>query len=232
MFYKQRPKGLPIGELPAVGREDALLFGSFYALEDDTRRRMEPLLEQAQKAGAFVYYDPNFRSSHLDERERVMPHVLSNMQAATVVRGSDEDFGLLFEGRATDKRQPFGERATRLERLYEESLKRHTAYVICTCGAEGALLFTPHLRKHYAAPKVETVSTVGAGDNFNAGFLYGLMKEKAADGIRTADWDEVLQQMGERVWERCIEWGLRFASDVCSQTGNHVSPAFVSKHRE
>lgn len=56
-----------------------------------------------------------------------------------------------------------------------ERLSRYCPYVVCTCGADGVLLFTPESSKHYEAVAVRTVSTVGAGDNFNAGFLYGLL---------------------------------------------------------
>ncbi|MCR5299242.1 MAG: carbohydrate kinase [Paludibacteraceae bacterium] len=232
VFYKQRPKGLGASRLPRIKAEDALLFGSFYALDDDTRERMVPLLERANEAGAFVYYDPNFRSSHLKERERLLAHVVTNMESASIVRGSDEDFHLLFEGKGPDKRRPFEERMLWIERLYRERLSRYCPYVVCTCGAEGVLLFTPESSKHYEAAAVRTVSTVGAGDNFNAGFLYGLLTGTTYASLSPFPPRERLARLKENEWETCLKWGLRFAADVCSQTGNHVSDDFVREHKK
>ena len=51
--------------------------------------------------------------------------------------------------------------------------------------------------KSYPSEKMKTVSTIGAGDNFNAGFVFGLIKdgitrEDIDHGLTEAQWDSLL----------------------------------------
>ena len=55
---------------------------------------------------------------------------------------------------------------------------------------------------------IETVSTVGAGDNFNAGYIYAMMQG--------------LQDEASR-----IDMAQRWSQDVCSQIGNNISDELV-----
>jgi fructokinase len=96
VFYKPRPQSLPVEPLPVLSDGDALLFGSFYSLSADTRSRLVPLLSQSAKVDCVRYYDPNFRSSHLKDLDRLLPVILDNMRSADIVRGSDEDFRNIF----------------------------------------------------------------------------------------------------------------------------------------
>ncbi|MBO6005643.1 MAG: carbohydrate kinase, partial [Paludibacteraceae bacterium] len=96
VFYKPRPSSLPVEPLPELSDGDALLFGSFYSLSDDTRSRLVPLLSRSAEVDCVRYYDPNFRSSHLKDLDRLLPVILDNMRSADIVRGSDEDFRNIF----------------------------------------------------------------------------------------------------------------------------------------
>ena len=84
-------------------------------------------------------------------------------------------------------------------------------------------MFAGNVRKNYPVPAVKTVSTIGAGDNFNAGVVYGLLKNRIRrddlDTLSEADWDEVI---------RC---GMAFGGEVCRQVGNSVSPEFAATFR-
>jgi Sugar kinases, ribokinase family len=46
---------------------------------------------------------------------------------------------------------------------------------LCTAGAEQVSLRTGTISKVYSIPPLEAVSTIGAGDNFNAGIIFGLL---------------------------------------------------------
>ena len=59
---------------------------------------------------------------------------------------------------------------------------------------------------------IETVSTVGAGDNFNAGYIYAKMQ-----GI-----DDQAQR---------IAMAQRWSQDVCQQLGNNISDELVAALR-
>jgi 1-phosphofructokinase len=55
----------------------------------------------------------------------------------------------------------------------DEARARGAAAVICSLGAEGAVLVDADGRWHATGPAVPVVSTVGAGDSVLAGFLHG-----------------------------------------------------------
>ncbi len=55
----------------------------------------------------------------------------------------------------------------------DEARARGAGAVICSLGAEGAVLVDDHGRWSAVGPKVPVLSTVGAGDSLLAGFLHG-----------------------------------------------------------
>jgi fructokinase len=103
-FYKDYPHQRLNVPFPKFKREDMLLFGSFYALNPGIRPRVETLLETARQSGMAMLYDPNFRSSHLAERDELIHLIIRNMEYASVVRASDEDLENIFEVVATHRR--------------------------------------------------------------------------------------------------------------------------------
>ncbi len=70
-FYKDYPAQRLEVEFPDFQKDDLLMFGSFYALNPGIRPRVKELLEKALSAGSTIVYDPNFRSSHLAERDEL-----------------------------------------------------------------------------------------------------------------------------------------------------------------
>ena len=186
---------------PVINQDDILLFGSYYALNPHHRNRMVELLEYAKSRKAIIYYDPNFRKSHAHEAFRVRPSVMDNYEFADIVRGSDEDFLNLYG-------------KTDMEEVYREEVQFYCKKLITTHGAEGVNLFTETLRLHYDVPSVIPVSTVGAGDNFNAGLLYGLLKHH----ICYCD----LPSIHEATWGKLIQYGIDFATEVCRSYSNHI----------
>jgi fructokinase len=67
------------------------------------------------------------------------------------------------------------------------------------------------------------VSTVGAGDSFNAGMLFGLLKYR----IRKAD----LEELSAEDWDSLIRCGKAFAANACSHIGNAVSREFAEEFK-
>jgi len=97
MFYTNRSKRRSNMALPDIQPDDIVLFGSYYALNPDTRDRVMDLVQYARERRAIVYYDPNFRKAHAHEAIQLRATVMDNYEAADLVRGSDEDFVNLYK---------------------------------------------------------------------------------------------------------------------------------------
>ena len=206
-FYKDAPRTNPADVLPTMKAGDLMLFGSYYAICQGMRQQVSAMLQRAKENDSIVYYDVNFRSSHQPELPQLMPAIQSNMQASSVVRCSSDDCEVLF-----------GTRDAAL--IYEKHIAPHCPVFIYTAGAENIHIFTPTARYEYAVPKVDkVVSTVGAGDNFNAGFLFALVRK----GIDKA----LVQSLSEAQWGELVSVASRFASEACKTTDNYVSVAFA-----
>lgn len=163
IFYKNYPKQRLDVVYPKLEEDDIVVIGSYYALNPVLRDKVMELLDQAREKKAIVYYDPNFRSSHKEEAIKLAPTIIENLEYANIVRGSQEDFFYMYNLREADK-------------IYKDKIKFYCPNFLCTAGAEQISLRTQSISKEYPIPPLEAVSTIGAGDNFNAGIIYGLLK--------------------------------------------------------
>lgn len=209
LFYKDRPiQGIEY-HLPDIQEDDIVIFGSFYALDPALRERMLEVLEVAKTRKAIIYYDPNFRSSHKNEAVKLSSTLIENLEYADIVRGSNEDFRHLYQMEEAD-------------RIYKNKIQFYCPNFLCTYGDKGVSLRTAGLSCEYASAPIHPVSTIGAGDNFNAGILYGLLKYD----IRRAD----LDTLSEKQWEQVIHCGLDFSAEVCCSFDNYISQAFADNY--
>ena len=208
IFYKDYPSLRLDAEMPEVTGDDIIMFGSYYAITPQLRDKVKELLDRARNAGAIIYYDVNFRKSHAHEAIKLMPIILENFEYADIVRGSNEDFGFMFGMTDSDK-------------VYQHKVSFYCPRFICTNGGEGLCLRTASLKKDYSVVPLQTVSTIGAGDNFNAGLVFGLLKNR----IRRADLDELT----EADWDKIIASGMSFSKEVCTSLDNYISKEFAEK---
>lgn len=207
IFYKDHPHDRLDFTYPHVDADDLVLFGSYYALNPVIRPQVKGFLEYAHQRGAILYYDVNFRASHQTEVMKLTPNLLENFELTDIVRGSAEDFNILFKKKDADS-------------VYRSQISFYTKKFIYTQGGDPIELRAEGgLSKQYQIPKTNTVSTIGAGDNFNAGFLFGLIKH----GITRKD---ILQGMSEEQWDSVIRSGQQFSAEVCKSLDNYVSPEF------
>ena len=190
VFYKDHASVSLDGKLPVMDKDDVVLFGSFFAINPAIRPVVGGLLRAARKAGAWLYYDVNFRKPHIADLPNVMSNIEENMGLADVVRGSTEDFGYLFGLHDGDA-------------IYEK-VSHYCRTLILTDGARSIRIYSAEGCETYPVKAIETVSTVGAGDNFNAGYIYAMMQ-----GI---------DNPAER-----IAMAQRWSQDVCRQIGNNIS---------
>ena len=194
LFYKDHASVSLDGPLPEINSNDVVLFGSFFAINPAIRPVVGGLLREARKAGAWLYYDVNFRKNHIADLPDVAASIEENMALANVVRGSMEDFGYLYD-------------------LHDgEAIYRRVSpmcnTLILTDGARQIRVYSPQGCETIPVKTIETVSTVGAGDNFNAGYIYAM-----------------LQGFDDHVSR--IAMAQRWSQDVCRQLGNNISDELV-----
>ena len=207
VFYKDHPNDRLDFVYPDIQPDDIVLFGSYYALNPVIRKQVYDFLTYAHEQGAILYYDVNFRASHQHEAMRLRANMLENFELADIIRGSSEDFEILF-------------RKTDASAIYHSEIMFYTKRFIYTQAAEPIELFSDGgFHKQYPIAPIETVSTIGAGDNFNAGLLFGLIR----DGITR---EQLEQGLTEQQWDRLISSGQQFSAEVCGSLQNYVSPAF------
>lgn len=211
IFYKEPPHVGDRWAVPHFEVGDVILFGSYYAVCYGTRPMVADLLARADQAGAILYYDLNYRASHRDELDKLMPTILNNFMRTTIVRGSADDFEVMYGLRDAQK-------------IYDRYVSDYCPYFICTAGAEPVTVCTPANTFRFPAPRVaDVVSTVGAGDSFNAGFACALIWQ----GLARHD----LAQLPESAWQQLISTACLFAADSCRSAENYVRPGFRVKRR-
>lgn len=208
-FYKDYPKARLDVEWPEINKDDIIMMGSYFVLNPVLREKVKEFLDYAAKKEALIYYDINFRSSHASEAIKLYSTILENFEYASIVRGSTEDFQNMFGINDPEK-------------AYKQEVSYHCKYMLCTDADGDICLLTPETTKKYKVNKIETVSTIGAGDNFNAGVVYGLMKENIGrDNIAA---------MTEEQWSRVITHGQTLAAQVCQSFNNSISKEFAEKY--
>ena len=206
-FYKDHAKAsLQEDKISGVTFEkgDLVLFGSYFAINPKIRNFTRQLLENAHDACSLLYYDINFRKSHLADLSDTISNIEENCRLSNIVRGSADDFGYLFG--TSDP-----------EEVYHEHIAHLCRTFICTCGDGPVHVFTPLLHLTFPVEKIETVSTIGAGDNFNAGLLYAFLQ----NGI------ECVEYMTAAQWTDMVSIAVKFSSNVCRSIFNYVDKDFV-----
>ena len=210
IFYKDYPRQRLEVNMPEISSDDIIMIGSYFAITPVLRDKVKELLDRAHDAGAIIYYDVNFRSTHANEAIKLMPTIIENFEYADILRGSTEDFQNMF-------RQPDA------DKVYSNHVGFYCPNFICTDADGDVRLRTKHVCKDYPVTPLKAVSTIGAGDNFNAGVVYGLLKYR----VRRAD----LAELTEADWEPIIRCGMDFSADVCKSVSNSGAKEFAESYR-
>lgn len=208
-FYKIYPEKRLAVEFPEIEQDDIVLFGSIYAVTIEVRKKLMEFIRQANKKKAIVIYDPNFRKQHLHALNTLRPLILDNFSHADIVRGSNEDFSFILGADNADE-------------TYKETGK-HCNNLLYTANRKGVYVRTRQVVKTYPVKTIDPVSTIGAGDNFNAGIAYSLFRHE----IKHRD----LAVLDESMWEIIVTTAVDFATSVCMSYDNYISNDFAEKYR-
>ena len=208
-FYKDYPNNRLDFEMPLIQKDDIVAFGAYFALNPVLKDKVRPFLNYAKEQGAILYYDLNFRDNHAHEVDALRDTFKENFAIADIVRGSHEDFINVY---GHDD----------CHRIYDE-ISKYCPRFICTRGSNGVLVIDHGQEYRVCSHPIEPVSTIGAGDNFNAGILYGLYTGNISR--------ENLDSLTRQDWDRLVGYGIEFGTEVCMSTSNYVSTDFAKRFK-
>ncbi|MBE0638523.1 MAG: carbohydrate kinase [Bacteroidales bacterium] len=201
-FLKDYPSIRLQQHLPQVTENDIVMFGSFFSISPAVRATVLRFLKQAGEAGALVIYDPNIRKPRKNEIPELLPMIFENFALADIVRASHEDFQTIF---GTDE----ADEASRIVKVYSD------AALIFTRGSNGIKLFAGDCIREYSVPAIEVLSTIGAGDTFNAGIAKSLIDQSILK--------RGLSEISPNQWDQLIQTGISLSQEVCLSYDNYVS---------
>jgi fructokinase len=153
--WTYRRGSIPFAEI------DAIHVGSTTLVDGSVAAETLRLVEDA-RGSTTISFDPNCRPDLIHDKAEYTRRIDEFAARADILRLSDSDFDFLYGE---------SDRAEKAEAL----LAAGTELFVITCGARGAKAW--HRRAgavKAAAPRVEVVDTVGAGDSFQAGLLFAL----------------------------------------------------------
>jgi fructokinase len=205
-FYKNFPEKRLEIVFPDVAADDIVQCGSFYAIFPEIRDKFRKFILDSKNHGALVLYDPNFRKAHLEELDTLRPFIMENIEMASLLRGSDEDFLNIFGVKNADEAW--------------EAVKNYCKCLVYTANAEGVFVRTTSFSGKFPVERITPVSTIGAGDNFNAGMITAIYQ----NSYKRDD----LENLGEEGWSKIIGMAVTFATHVCMSYENYISPEFAS----
>jgi len=204
-FYHDSPEILPVFPLPEFREGDIVLLGSFYSVRPQRRSHIVRIQQESKQAGALLVYDPNIRKGHHDNNEEYLSSILENLSMASIVKGSDDDFFHLFGTRSPQD-------------IYSRT-RNYCPVLYITRGRKDLVLITPGFTASYSVPLIDPVSTIGAGDNFNAGLVYGLISE----GVSMSG----ISNLPRSAWDIISRFGLEFARAACLSFENYIPLGFT-----
>ncbi|MGF7139127.1 PfkB family carbohydrate kinase [Roseimarinus sediminis] len=203
-FYKAEKA--PALFFPEPRVNDIITFGSTNALRDEGRNSLLLFLNQAHDKNALTVYDPNIREFGPLEIIEIRRKFEENIYLSKVLKGSTTDFERLYDTSDVDE-------------LFKKFRDFGVEILIITSAEMPVSICTKNISLSIPVEPLQTVSTIGAGDNFTAGLIYGFYHY----GIRTTD----LNQLSENTWRKIIGFALTLSSEVCRSESNYISKAFA-----
>ncbi|MFF2621400.1 carbohydrate kinase family protein [Oerskovia jenensis] len=183
---------------PGTGATDSTLAvhtGSIAAVLEPGASAVHALVLAARER-ATITYDPNARPSLMGTPEAALARIEPLVAAADVVKVSDEDVEWLYPGADP----------VEIARRWAGGVgtQQGPAIVVVTFGGQGAVAVCSAGEVRVAAPQVEVVDTVGAGDTFMGALVDGLWEQDLLGGVRREALRSIDLDTLTTVLDRCV----------------------------
>jgi fructokinase len=156
-----------------------------------------------------VTLDPNARPTITPDADRTWSAVRGLAALSDLVKLSDEDCEFLRPGSSPD------------EVAAELLSVDRTKCVVITRGGDGAIGVTRTGRVEVAAPAIEVVDTVGAGDSFMSALIAGLQARGLLGESR-------LEGLDEKALSEVVDYAVKAAAITCTRHG--ADPPTAAEH--
>jgi fructokinase len=191
--WTYRAGAIPFGEIEAIH------VGSTTLANAEGAAHALAMIEDADGATT-ISFDPNCRPNLVGDKTRYVDRIDAFAAAADIVRMSDVDFEFLYGG------CDYGEKAKSL-------IAAGTSLVVVTRGIKGAQAWHRAAGPvQVAAPTIDVVDTIGAGDSFQAALLFAL---RTIGRIRRG----ALAQMNADELDRALSFAAGCAAVTCGRAG-------------
>jgi fructokinase len=152
---------------------DFLHIGTLALVMEPTALALQAVVE-AVADRALIMVDPNCRPTFIPDRGTYRRSLAATLSYTHVVKVSNDDLEYL---------EPGVDPVRAARNLLEDGPQ----VALLTLGGEGALIVTASEETMVAAPKIDVVDTIGAGDAFGGGFIaYWRMKGLDRDAVGDA----------------------------------------------
>jgi fructokinase len=205
--WTYRPGSIPFAAI------DALHVGSTTLIADPASAQTLALADDARGATT-ISFDPNCRPALVRDQADYRRHMAAFAARADIVRMSDVDFAFLHGG---------DDYAAAAKALIADG----TALVVITRGAAGVLAWHAAAGSvAVAAPSLDVVDTIGAGDSFQGALLVAL---RDLGRIARA----ALVAMSAEELRRALTFAVTCAAVTCSRAGadppwrSEIDPALL-----
>jgi fructokinase len=204
-FYKDYPLNRKLFNIE-ITKDDILMFGSIYGITEEIRASILAILQKANQNNALILYDPNIRKQI--KFSNYNTYINENISQSDIIKASNEDLFNLFG-------------KTSYIEVYERIKEIGCNNLIITQNKKDVLVFTPEFYLEIKVPDIDVVSSIGAGDAFNAGIIHEMIKQNM--------FKHSFVDLNTESWKKIIDTGILFASDVCMSYDNSISDKLAEK---
>jgi len=177
-----------------INNAKALLVGGISLQAEPCGTNWQWLVEQV--AGhCVIYFDANIRPDFIEDKDKYLERFERLTRKVDIIKISEEDYSYLYGTKD-------------FEKVSAEWLEGGIKMIVLTLGEKGAkVMYGGGKEIRVGIEPVKAIDTIGAGDSFNAGFLFDLDKQKMLDQEKLASIDT-----------STLQKTLTFANQVASFT--------------
>mgnify|MGYP001591193711 CR=1 FL=1 len=161
-FYKGAHEAIKPSEVNLPKDTFLFHFGSLTQTNDEANKATHKLIDQAASMDAIISYDPNIRESLWEDLNRAQEIILDTAKKVDILKINEDEANLL------SGKENIPEAGST---LFTDNLEA----IFITLGGKGCYYKTKAYEGFVPVPiRVETIDTTGAGDAFNAGYIFAI----------------------------------------------------------